>query len=83
MTLGAVLGEATLLPLGVHIAERRRGNYALMSLASIGIGMGGVALAAGPGRERAGPILVSTAITQLATSIIIEKWTAARKAVPE
>lgn len=80
MTLGAVLGEATLMPLGVHLADRRRGNYSLMTLASVGIAAGGLGLVATAGRGSGieGPILISTALTQLVASIVIEGWTAGR-----
>ncbi len=70
---GAIIGEATLLPLGVHLANRRRGNYALSLLASAAIGAAGV-LAVDAAND--GWPLIPVPIAQLITSIVIERATA-------
>jgi|GEM_PF-4981727 len=41
---GAIVGEIVLLPLGVHVANGRKGSYGLELLASAGLGAGGVLL---------------------------------------
>lgn len=76
--IGALIGESVLLPLGVHIADRSRGNYWMMSLASLGLGVGGAALAAIPGNDWEGQTLIATAVSQMVASIVIERWTAGR-----
>ena len=43
--IGAVLGEALLLPLGVHLANEGRGDYRRSALISVGIAGAGLLLA--------------------------------------
>ena len=69
---GAIGGEVTLLPLGVHLANGRRGNYLLSLLASAGVAAGGLALAGGGDR---GEVLVAVPVLQLVSSILIERGT--------
>ena len=42
---GAIAGGSALLPLGVHVANRRRGNFGLSLLSSLAIGGAGLAIA--------------------------------------
>ena len=70
---GAILGEATLQPLGVHLASRRHGNYGLSLLASTGIVAAGV-LAVDATND--GWPLIPVPIAQLISSILIERATA-------
>lgn len=58
---------------GVHLANRRRGNYALSLLASAAIGAAGV-LAVDAAND--GWPLISVPIAQLISSILIERATA-------
>jgi hypothetical protein len=67
---GVVLGESVVLPLGVHIANGRRGNYGTELLTSVGIAVGGVMLAAA---SDSGIPLLLVPIAQIASGIAIEK----------
>jgi hypothetical protein len=69
---GAVGGEVTLLPLGVHLANRRQGNYLWSLLASAGIAAGGIALS---GNGDHGEVLIAVPVLQLVSSILIERGT--------
>lgn len=69
---GAILGESVTLPLGVHLANRRRGNYGLSLLASVGIGALGI-LAVEASND--GWPLLAVPAGQLVTSILIERAT--------
>lgn len=69
---GAIGGVVTLLPLGVHLANGRRGNYGLSLLASAGIAAAGLALAGGGDH---GEVLVAVPVLQLVSSILIERGT--------
>jgi hypothetical protein len=70
--IGAPIGESLLLPVGVHLANGRRGNLPLSMLASIGITAAGIALAASAEDAK---ILVAIPIAQLAACIAIERST--------
>lgn len=75
---GATLGESVMLPVGVHLANRRQGKVIPAILASTAIGLGGVALAIAA-QDRTpvpGLILGLTPVAQLAASIAIERATA-------
>jgi hypothetical protein len=75
--IGATLGESTLLPLGVHLANGRRGNVWLSALASVGLAAGGVGLmeAAHWDAPAAPVIAVAVPLAQLAAAIAIERAT--------
>lgn len=70
--VGAPIGESLLLPVGVHLANGRRGNLPLAVLASIGIAGTGIALAASAGDAK---ILVAIPIAQLLACTAIERST--------
>lgn len=76
--VGGTIGESMLLPFGVHLADHRRGRVLPAVLASLGIGVAGVSLAIAT--QDAAPlpvvILVLTPISQLISSIAIERATA-------
>lgn len=74
---GAAIGEGLLLPLGVHIANGRRGSYTTSALASLGLAAAGLlALEASHYDPPAAPIvLVAVPVAQLVTSIAIERAT--------
>ncbi len=69
---GAIGGEVALLPLGVHLANGRRGNYLLSLLASAGVAAGGLALSGGGDH---GEVLAAVPVLQIVTSILIERGT--------
>jgi hypothetical protein len=70
--IGAVIGESLMLPLGVHVANKRRGDYALELLASAAIAGAGVGLTAA--MEDMGIVfLPAIPIAQMAASIAIER----------
>ena len=72
---GAVIGEATLLPLGVHLANHRRGNYGLSLLASAAVAGAGL-LAVDAAND--GWPLIAIPVGQLISSILIERATSPR-----
>ncbi|MGH7601067.1 MAG: hypothetical protein ACREOI_32315 [bacterium] len=70
--IGAPIGESLLLPVGVHIANGRRGNLPLAVLASVGIVGTGIAVAASTGDAK---ILVAIPFAQLLACTAIERST--------
>jgi zinc-ribbon domain len=70
--IGAPIGESLLLPVGVHLANGRRGNLPLALLASFGIAGTGIAVAASSGDAK---ILVAIPIAQLLACTAIERST--------
>ena len=77
LVYGFVRDGSVALPLGVHLAKHRRGNYGLSLLASLAIGAVGLGatVASGDGR-----IMIAVPVAQLASSIAIERATAQRGA---
>ncbi|HEX8274337.1 MAG TPA: hypothetical protein VF615_16995 [Longimicrobiaceae bacterium] len=76
--LGGALGEALMLPLGVHLANRSRGRYAPGAAMSILVGLGGLTLAAAAGEGL--PLVVpAIPVAQLLTAVRVERSTAARR----
>ena len=77
--LGAMAGEIILLPLGVHLANGRQGNYGYALLASAGSAAGGLllSLAAGAiaGERSIDVALWTIPVAQLASSILVERRT--------
>ena len=71
--VGASIGESALIPLGVHLANGRRGNYGLSLLASAAIAGVGLAVAIPQGE---GAWLIPVPLAQIASSIAIERATA-------
>jgi len=69
--IGATIGESLLLPLGVHLGDRRQGSWPPAALASSAIGALGAFLAY-ENQDRAAWIVTLTPIAQLAASIAIE-----------
>jgi hypothetical protein len=70
--VGAPIGGSLLLPVGVHLANGRRGNLPLAMLASVGIAGTGIALAASAGEAG---IVVAIPIAQLIACTAIERST--------
>lgn len=70
--IGAIVGESVMLPLGVHVANKRRGDYGIELLASVGIAAIGVGLT-GAIEDLAIVFLPGIPIAQLATAIAIER----------
>jgi hypothetical protein len=77
--LGAAVGEMALLPLGVHLANRRRGDYGLDLLASIALGVGGSALAS---TSDSSVLLIAVPVVQLISVVLIERATSRSRAQP-
>jgi hypothetical protein len=75
--VGASIGESALIPLGVHVANGRRGSYGLSLLASAAIAGVGLAAAIPQGE---GAWLIPVPLAQIASSIAIERATARRAA---
>lgn len=71
--LGATIGETITLPLGVHLANHRQGNYGLSLLAAAAITGVGIAIATS-GEDQL-EYLIPVPALQLVSSILIEKRT--------
>ena len=69
---GAVVGGSALLPLGVHIANQRRGNLGLSLLSSLAIGGLGLAIAL---ETNEAAVLIPVPVLQIVSSILIERAT--------
>jgi hypothetical protein len=74
--VGASIGEAISMPIGVHLGNGRRGDFPLVFLASLGIAGTGIWLTAALGDYRTPAFsLPLTALTQLIASVAIERKT--------
>jgi hypothetical protein len=69
---GAVAGGSALLPLGVHVANGRRGNFGLSLLSSLAIGGVGLAVAL---EANEAAVLIPVPVLQIVSSILIERAT--------
>jgi hypothetical protein len=67
---GAVAGGSALLPLGVHVANGGRGNFALSLLSSLAIGGVGLAVAH---ESNSAAVMIPVPVLQLVSSILIER----------
>ena len=76
--LGAVVGEVSMIPLGVHLANGRRGSYGPALLASTGVFAGGILLAAAV-RDESGILFWSIPAGQIAASMYVERATARKR----
>lgn len=76
--VGGTIGESLLLPVGVHLADHRKGSVLPAMLASLVIGVAGVslAIASQDAAPLPGVILVLTPVSQLISAIAIERRTA-------
>ncbi|HEY0674325.1 MAG TPA: hypothetical protein VGD27_18770 [Longimicrobiales bacterium] len=74
--VGGTVGESLMLPVGVHLANDRRGDLSWSMPASLVLGVAGAAVARNLDRSgRAWPVLILTPIAQIVTSIAIERNT--------
>jgi hypothetical protein len=73
----AAVGEGLLLPLGVHLANRRSGSYITSALVSLGLAVGGLLALEAVDYDPPGVpiILVAVPVAQIAASIAIERAT--------
>ena len=69
---GAAIGESVLLPVGIHLGNRRRGNFPLGLAASIGIAGLGVAATAATAEPA---FLVPAAVGQMVVGVLLERRT--------
>lgn len=69
---GAVAGGSALLPLGVHLANRGRGNLGLGLLSSLAMGGLGLALAH---ETNSAAVMIPVPVAQIVSSILIERKT--------
>lgn len=70
---GAIAGGSALLPLGVHVANRRQGDFGLSLLSSLAIGGAGLALAT---QTNSAAVMIPVPVLQIVSSILIERRTA-------
>ena len=68
--VGGMLGESVLLPLGVHLANDRRGDFGKAALISAGIAAAGILIIS---QTDQGIVLYAIPVAQLITSIRIER----------
>ena len=74
--IGGTVGESLMLPVGVHLANDRRGDLLLSMPASLVIGVAGAVFARNASSKTENlPILILTPLAQLAASIAIERNT--------
>ena len=75
--MGAAIGEALLLPLGVHLANRGRGSYGNAALTSAAIAVAGLFALAAVQVDTPGTavVLVAVPVAQIAAAIGIERKT--------
>jgi hypothetical protein len=69
---GAAIGSAAAIPLGVHLANRSRGNYGRSVAVSAGIGALGILAAIA---AESGEVLVAIPVAQIVSSVLIERAT--------
>ncbi|HEY8257201.1 MAG TPA: hypothetical protein VIG08_06055 [Gemmatimonadales bacterium] len=69
---GAIAGGSAVLPLGVHLANRGRGNFALSLLSSLAIGGVGLAIAH---EANSAAVMIPVPVLQVVSSILIERRT--------
>jgi len=72
LILGAAIGEVLFTPVGIHLGNKREGNFFLDTLSSIAVaaaGLGASALSKGS----IGPFLVVTPIIQIGITTIVER----------
>lgn len=69
---GGAAGGSALLPLGVHVANRERGNLGLSLLSSLAIGGVGLAIAL---EANEAAVLIPVPVLQIVSSILIERAT--------
>lgn len=69
---GAVAGGSAALPLGVHLANGRRGSYGTSLLASLAIGGAGIGLAAATNEYG---VMLAVPVVQLVSAVLIERRT--------
>jgi hypothetical protein len=75
--IGAGVGGSLGIPLGVHLANGRQGSYALEAAASVAIATAGVlAIAESDNRTAQDAVMIAVPVTQLVSSILIERHTA-------
>jgi hypothetical protein len=74
--IGSTIGESLMLPVGVHLANDRRGDLLLSMPASLVIGVSGAAIARRyDSKKQSLPILILTPLAQIVASIAIERNT--------
>lgn len=75
---GAAVGTTVGIPLGVHLANGRRGDYPLSQLASVGIAAGliGAVFLSGDEDTAAAFLLPAVPVGQILASILIERGSA-------
>jgi hypothetical protein len=72
---GGIAGGSALLPLGVHLANGRRGDFGKSLLASLAIGAAGFGLSAATDEWG---IMLGVPVAQIVSSIAIERGTSRR-----
>ncbi|MGH7497572.1 MAG: hypothetical protein ACREL3_01840 [Gemmatimonadales bacterium] len=73
---GAVAGGSALLPLGVHLANGRRGKLGPSLLSSLAIGAAGLGVAAA---SNSVDVMIAVPVLQIISSVLIERATGRRR----
>ncbi len=73
---GAVTGGSTLLPLGVHLANGRRGNFGSSLLASLAVGAVGLGVAQAANSVE---VMIAVPVLQIVSAVFIERGTERRR----
>ncbi len=72
LILGAAIGEVLFMPVGIHLGNKRGGNFFLDTLSSIAVGAAGLGASA-LSKGSIGPFLVVTPIIQIGITTIVER----------
>lgn len=73
---GAVAGGSALLPLGVHLANGRRGNFGATLLASLATGVVGLGVSQA---ANSAEVMLAVPVLQIVSSVLIERATEKRR----
>lgn len=77
LVYGGIIGEAAGVPLGIHLANGRRGSYGVALLPSLAIAGAGIALAGAADRSE---LLLAVPVFQVVSSIAVDRMPARKAA---
>lgn len=74
--MGGVVGESLMIPIAIHLANRRRGSYPTAAVISAGLGAIGALAVVASSAERPEPVLIAylaVPLAQIAVSTVLER----------